>query len=74
MNLRKISFVPLYPGESPGDPELGGWRPLPKQFFRHQKPLALSLEDAVKLVAVRLTWFNLRQALKIITQRLSTGY
>jgi len=72
MNVGKIAFVPLSPGESPGDPELGGWRPLSKQFFKRRKPLALSLEEAMKIVVVRLTWFNLRQAIKIITQRLST--
>jgi len=26
-------FVPVQPGEAPGDPELGGWRPLPARSF-----------------------------------------
>ena len=26
-------FVPLEPGEAPGEPELGGWRPLPARAF-----------------------------------------
>ena len=72
MNFRNISFVPLYPGEAPGDPELGGWRPLPKQFYKHQKLLTLSLEQALRFVAVRLTEFRLRQALKIVAERIKS--
>jgi len=70
MNFRKISFVPLYPGELPGDPEMGGWRPLPKHVYRHRKALALSLEQAVKLITFRLMRFELRQAIKVVTHRL----
>ena len=71
MNFRNICFVPLYPGESPGDPELGGWRPLPKQFYTHQKLLTLSLEEVVRLVASRLHEFQLRQAIGIVAHRLA---
>lgn len=72
MSLPNINFIPLYPGETPGDPELGGWRPLPKQFYTHQKLLALSLEQAVRLVAFRLHEFQLRQAVAIVAQRLAS--
>jgi len=72
MNLSNITFIPLYPGETPGDPELGGWRPLPKQFYTHQKLLALSLEQAVRLVAFRLHEFQLSQAIGIVAQRLAS--
>jgi len=69
VNLRRIYFVPLCPGEFPGDPELGGWRPLPKQFFRHRNAAALSIEDAVRIVASRLTGFNLTQAITVLAKR-----
>jgi hypothetical protein len=71
MDLPNITFIPLYPGEAPGDPELGGWRPLPKQFYTHQKLLALSLEQAVRLIAFRLHEFQLRQAVAIVAHRLA---
>jgi hypothetical protein len=71
MNFRNISFVPLQPGESPGDPGLGGWRPLPKQFYTHRKLLTLSLEQALKVVAFRLHEFQLRQAIGIVARRLA---
>jgi hypothetical protein len=71
VDLPNITFLPLYPGEAPGDPELGGWRPLPKQFYTHQKLLALSLEQAVRLIAFRLHEFQLRQAIGIVAQRLA---
>lgn len=31
-----ISWHPLLPGESPGDPDLGGWRPLHRAIFRNK--------------------------------------
>jgi len=90
--MRKLTiyFIPLAPGESPGDPELGGWRPLPLRFFTQwertrlslttnpsptssatvEEP-ALSLEEAVCVVAVRLARFRLRQAIAIVAQRLA---
>jgi hypothetical protein len=71
MNFRNTSFVPLYPGESPGDPELGGWRPLPKHFYAPQQWLTLSLEEVVRITAFRLHEFQLRQAVAIVAQRLA---
>jgi len=72
MSLVNISFIPLQHGEAPGAPELGGWRPLPKQFYKHQKLLTLSLEQALKVVAFRLHEFQLRQALGIVAHRLAS--
>lgn len=72
MSLSNITFIPLFPGEAPGDPELGGWRPLPKQFYTHQKLLALSLEQAVRLIAFRVHEFQLSQAVGIVAQRLAS--
>ena len=72
MNLSNITFIPLHPGEAPGDPELGGWRPLPKQFYRHQNLLGLSLEEVVRITAFRLHEFQLRQAVAIVAQRLAS--
>lgn len=71
MNFVNITFIPLQPGEVPGDPELGGWRPLPKQFYRRQNLLGLSLEEVIRLIAFRLHEFQLRQAVGIVAQRLA---
>ena len=71
MDLSNIIFTPLLQGEFPGDPELGGWRPLPKQLYKRQQQLTLSLEEVVRLVAFRLHEFQLRQAIGIVAQRLA---
>jgi len=65
-----LTFVPLYPGEASGDPELGGWRPLPKRFYTRQEQVILSLEEVVRLIAFRLHEFRLRQAIGIVAHRL----
>ena len=70
MSLMKITWVPLQPGEAPGDPELGGWRPLPKHLFKHQKLLGLSLKEVISIVAFRLHEFQLRHAVEIVAKRL----
>lgn len=70
-----IRFVPLAPGEKPGDPELGGWRPLHRGFFKSSavavEALPLSLEQVVRIVAARIARFQLRQAIEIVAQRLA---
>lgn len=70
-----IRFMPLAPGENPGDPELGGWRPLHPSFFRSSditvETLTLSLEEAVRIVAARIAGFQLRQAIEIVSRRLA---
>lgn len=72
MDLANIIFTPLFPGEFPGDPELGGWRPLPNQLYKPKQRLALTLEEMVRLVAFRLHEFRLRQAVGIVAQRLAS--
>ncbi len=72
MDSVSLTFVPLYPGEAPGDPELGGWRPLPRRFYICQEQLILSLEEVVRLTAFRLHEFQLRQAVGIVAQRLAS--
>ncbi len=74
MNFVSVSFAPLYPGEVPGNPELGGWRPLPRCFYTRQEQVILSLEEVVRLIAFRLHEFQLRQAVGIVAQRLVSQY
>ena len=71
MKRIRIRFMPLGSGESPGDPELGGWRPLRLPFFTLRRILPLSLEEAVCVVAARLTEFQVRQAIEIAAHRLT---
>ena len=72
MDLSNITFIPLYPGNVPGDPELGGWRPLPKRLYTHQKHSVISLEEVLRLVAFRLHEFQLRKAIEIVAHRLAS--
>jgi hypothetical protein len=72
MNRLNITWLPLQPGESPGDPDLGGWRPLPKRFYTRQEQPILSLEEVVRLTAFRLHEFQLRQAIRIVAWRLAS--
>ena len=72
MDSVSLTFVPLYPGEAPGDPELGGWRPLPKHFYTRQEQVTLSLREVLRLIAFRLHEFQLRQAVGIVAQRLAS--
>ena len=73
-NSRKpmyIEFIPLAPGEAPGDPELGGWRPLPKSLLQKIAPLALpsptmSLEQAVHLINFEVRYLRLLTAVQKI--------
>lgn len=67
-----ITFVPLAPGEAPGDPELGGWRPLPKQLFRKLgclsvSPVPMSLEQAVQLINFEVRYLRLLRAVQKVT-------
>jgi len=72
MSLVNITFIPLFPGEARGDPELGGWRPLPKCLYTHQEQVILALEEVVRITAFRLHEFQLRQAVAIVAQRLAS--
>jgi hypothetical protein len=66
-----IQFMPLDSGESPGDPELGGWRPLRLHFPTRPRVLSLSVGEAARVVAARLVRFQLCQAINIVACRLS---
>lgn len=59
-------------GDVPGDPELGGWRPFPKDFFRNLSPLptlscTMSLEQAVQLVNFEFRYLRLLRAVQRVT-------
>ena len=65
------AFVPLALGEAPGDPELGGWRPLPKCLFHKQTSLGIlsaviTLDQAVAMVGFAVQYVNLRRAIKAL--------
>ena len=73
-----LEFVPVAPGEVPGDPDLGGWRPLPKSLFRRPVTLeipsaSLSLALAVKLVSFAARYLKLKRQLQVIAIELATG-
>jgi hypothetical protein len=62
----------LIPGDVPGDPELGGWRPFPKDFFRKLSPLpasscTMSLEQAVQLINFEVRYLRLLRAVQKVT-------
>lgn len=70
------NFIPLAPGEAPGDPELGGWRPLPKNFFRKSDPLSfpaltISLKQAIQLTSFKVRYLRLRRAIETVVIGLS---
>jgi len=71
MEQLAIQFIPLAPGESPGDPELGGWRPLRLRFLTQPIIPPLSVEEAVWVVVARLTKFQVRQAIEIVAHSLA---
>ena len=78
------TFIPLALGEVPGDPELGGWRPLPSRLYRkkpkvshrfrsHQNRSALSgisLCQALQYIGFELRHRKLTGAMEIIANKL----
>ena len=68
-----FSIYDLYViGDVRGDPELGGWRPLPKEFFAKKAPLpapdsAISLEQAVQLINFEFRYLRLLRAVHKVT-------
>jgi len=63
------NFIPLAPGEAPGDPELGGWRPLPKSLFQKLPPLpspslTISLEQAIYVINFEFRYLRLLRAVE----------
>jgi len=71
MKRISIQFTPLDSGESPGDPELGGWRPLRLRFSPRRRVPFLSVGEAGRVVAARLANFQLRRAIEIVARRLA---
>ena len=70
-NIRAVFIV----GDVPGDPELGGWRPLPKSFFRKSTVLSIApsittLEEAVQAVAFKARYLCLHRATRALAVRL----
>jgi hypothetical protein len=62
-------YETLVLGDVPGDPELGGWRPLPKDFFLKLSPLpvpscTMSLEQAVRLINFECRYLRLLRAVQ----------
>ena len=72
MKLSRIQWKPLERGEAPGNPELGGWRPLPRHHPNSQFPFASLLEKTLKLLSFRCREFQYKRALVILTRKLST--
>ena len=65
------NFIPLSPGEAPGDPELGGWRPLPSSYYRHLSALyVISLCQALQYLGFELRYRKLTRAMEIIANKL----
>jgi hypothetical protein len=69
-------YSEFIPGDIPGDPELGGWRPLPKNFFRKTNVLSvyaptLNLKEAIKTVAFNIRYLCLHRAVSALGARLS---
>jgi hypothetical protein len=71
MKRINIRFIPLDSREGPGDPELGGWRPLRLCFSPRRRISFLSVGEAGRVVAARLANFQLRRAIEIVARRLA---
>lgn len=66
----KVTWRPLFPGENPGDPELGGWRPLRIRSFRgfplKEHCEIIDLLTAIKQIGHMITCRNLKSAITFI--------
>jgi hypothetical protein len=72
-----ISWHPLLPGESPGDPELGGWRPIHRAIFRN-KVTSRHIETpnllaSLQKLAQAITRRNLESAIQFVATMVATG-
>ena len=67
----KLTFIPFAPGDVVGDPEMGGWRPVPRRLFQKPDyftttPVTMSLERAVQLINFECHFLRIyRAVLKI---------
>ena len=68
--VKSIPWYPLFPGEIPGDPDLGGWRPLHSRFFsgkvRSARIKTPDLLTGIKQLAQEITMRNLRSAIQFV--------
>ena len=71
----KVSWWPLFPGEKPGDPELGGWRPLHLGFLRRlqldEGSETIDLLTAIKQIGYIITYRNLQSAITFIGSKVT---
>lgn len=65
-----VMWQPLYPGEEPGDPELGGWRPL---LLRRgsAKQRRVSLLEALRLLVKRIERQNVTAAINFVALKIA---
>lgn len=77
MELIKAGFIPLVYGEVIGDPELGGWRPLPRCIFvdnNHEMTstaILMNIEDAVASINFLVHYKNLKRAIGVLAEKLA---
>jgi len=71
MRQLNVAFVPLSIGEKPGDPGLGGWRPLPPFLFTQQQNLVPDPADNLNIVPTMETTIpSLKQVVQLVAARL----
>jgi hypothetical protein len=79
-----MKFVPLAPEEMPGNPDLGGWRPLTVAMLREILPrplgssrrqgladVAMPLEQSLHLLAFAVNYIRTWQQVQGVAQALS---
>ncbi len=70
----KIPWYPLFLDESPGDPELGGWRPVhPTLFYGKVKRQieAISLLVGIQQLSQEIARRNLESAIQFVATMVS---
>lgn len=73
MRMTARKFVPLQPGEAPGNPDLGGWRPLPRSAVRSTAAGPDSFPADSLCVSESRAWhpLNLQQAVGLVALRVN---
>ena len=62
------SFVP---SDVPGDPELGGWRPIPSSYYRNLSAIHnTGLWQALQYLGFELRYSKLKRAMEVIANKL----
>lgn len=71
----RINCLPFIPGDVRGDPELGGWRPLPRSYYG--KYLAtlntIGLEQALQCLGFELRYRQLKRGMEIMANALKNN-